>query len=285
MSHFKKLSPDHELFVNLRRDNPDWWQLLKKQNDCYIDIRKDNTINIYYNGGSMFKIGYDKGYNVWTHTKYVAETGSGYQNYPDIEYIDQNKLDILKDRIRIHFGEKSESGIKASLVCAHNSTYFDTEFAFSAPNPQSTNAKRRYDILRIDLVRLSGDTIEFVELKRIRDNRLLDKTSYDGPTGKEKIITQMTKYRDFLQKNEQSIILYYKKLLEIKSALDLLPDSLRNRNHKEVSLNLFPEAILYIDIEDYGTKQTDLRKKRRDALSALLGTYNIQYEITPGHIL
>ncbi len=44
------LRSDHPLFKQLISNAPEWWHKALQFEGAYIDIRKDNTINIYYEG-------------------------------------------------------------------------------------------------------------------------------------------------------------------------------------------------------------------------------------------
>lgn len=50
----KKLDPDNQLFNELESNPPDWWKTLVNDKDAYIDIRKDNYIDVYFNGGILY---------------------------------------------------------------------------------------------------------------------------------------------------------------------------------------------------------------------------------------
>ena len=47
----------------LKKQSPEWWFLLREDEDLYIEIRKDNYINAYYLGGAVAKIYYENGFN------------------------------------------------------------------------------------------------------------------------------------------------------------------------------------------------------------------------------
>lgn len=62
--HFASLDSQHKLFEELKETVPVWWQFIKeniKPDGFYIDIRKDNSLNVYYNGGSLLKITLSRG--------------------------------------------------------------------------------------------------------------------------------------------------------------------------------------------------------------------------------
>ncbi len=51
-----KLKTDHALFQKLKDNPPPWWKNLISDPELYIDIRKDNYLNVYHNGGSIMKL-------------------------------------------------------------------------------------------------------------------------------------------------------------------------------------------------------------------------------------
>ena len=99
-NHFGNLKASAPLLHRLREKDPAWWRLLKSQRDCYIDIRKDNTVNVYHNGGSMFRIGYDRGrYTAKTHANYLGLQRRSYADF-STDDLSQEVLDRIKAGIR-----------------------------------------------------------------------------------------------------------------------------------------------------------------------------------------
>ena len=58
--YFGTLDVNANLFVELAKD-PAWWRKLREDSDIYINVRKDNYINVYYRGASIMKLSYDNG--------------------------------------------------------------------------------------------------------------------------------------------------------------------------------------------------------------------------------
>jgi hypothetical protein len=54
---FDKLKTDAKIFVELSK-NPEWWKRFKEDSLLYIEIRKDNQVNVYFEGGSVARIHY-----------------------------------------------------------------------------------------------------------------------------------------------------------------------------------------------------------------------------------
>lgn len=71
---FGKLRVDAQIFEELKK-NPSWWIKFKDNPSLYIDIRKDNQVNVYFEGGSIARIHYcskHKKLQVFTHHKYLG---------------------------------------------------------------------------------------------------------------------------------------------------------------------------------------------------------------------
>ncbi|WP_071145256.1 hypothetical protein [Bacteroides ihuae] len=260
MSYFTALNISHRLFERLKTENPAWWRFVKdniKIGDFYVDIRKDNSLNIYYNGGALLKITSSKNkINCRIHEYYLGKTGSRYVEY------DPNRLpddaNTIKARIASRYSNTSENGIKAKLICDPNTKYIDSEFA--------------YLTTRIDLTKLENDNIIFVELKRIEDGRLLT-NKYEK--GEPKILSQMRAYRQFVNTHKQEIIDYYKILFTIKHSLGILPQSLSSIENID-NYGLSEDVELYI--EPYSLL-TAKREKRIEAIKTILNKNNVIHNL------
>lgn len=49
---FDTLKPDARIFLELN-NNPHWWNRFKEDSSLYIEVRKDNQVNVYFEGGSI----------------------------------------------------------------------------------------------------------------------------------------------------------------------------------------------------------------------------------------
>lgn len=70
---FDILKPEAKIFQELKK-NPSWWARFKNDSSLYIEIRKDNQVNVYFEGGSVARIHYcskHKKLQVFTHHKYL----------------------------------------------------------------------------------------------------------------------------------------------------------------------------------------------------------------------
>lgn len=261
--YLTELDRDSKLFKKLRKENPGWWQLLKAQKDCYIDVRKDNTVNIYYRGASVFRICL-AGNRLQFKTEYLDKDFDG-------DNVTLADLCNIKEAIRRNpkFEDGSESAIKAKMVLTPGAGYIDTEFAHPA-----VDADGKPKVIRIDLVRLRGNIIEFVELKRFGDNRLLDKKSYTAPTCEEEIVKQIDEYESFLRDKHDDLIRYYSTLLKIKHDLELSSGAI------PANLTISDKVVLLIDMTDYDDSCG--KRLRLETLRELIKVAGITAETTNG---
>jgi hypothetical protein len=272
---FLSLNPKAEIFEKIRIQQPQWWTMLCEDHDLYIEIRKDNYINVYYFGGSVARIDYKNGFVAETHQKYLGDDKSRgktkkgkdkFQYDPiDLTTLSELKIAGIKNRIKsdylrhIDSENPAEKWIQGKMI-KESTNYIDSEFQFN----QDTEIGK----LRIDLIELSGGVLSFVELKGIFDSRLRNdvKRNLKVP----EIIEQMGKYQLFINRYEDNIKEYYKKLIEIKQSLGLT--TVDNTN---LTLNKTPKLI----IANTYSKKTKQREDRISDIKKLLDVNNIGYEI------
>lgn len=250
---------------------------------AYIDIRKDNTINIYYEGASLAKIEWTKGtIRATCHPKYLygdraqAYYKNGIAIYQPCEgellrlgaeeccllrnaqmfYSDKEGKEVCDAEL------KSEKKLQGEIVCRAKTIYIDSEFA------HQYEVGSRHTI-RIDLVRVMDNKIQFVELKRIQDNRLLHKDSSEVTP---EIITQIEEYRTFLKANKDAILAYYKELIAIKRSLGL-PTTSADIDTLEI------DTEPYLEIHNLYTHQNPQREARIEGIKRKLDEHNVKYEI------
>jgi len=227
---------------------PQWWCELIRDKELYVNIRKNNRINVYYCGASIMSLSC-KGDKVEAeiHNYYLGfekdlceELGVKYGNVklrpeeiicrlPSIKKrVETNKKNIacLEGQELNGKNYSSEKFIQSKMYINDN-TYIDSEFALSLDDGTD---------IRIDLVKLSENgEICFEELKLIDDGRL--KPSRSKPA---EILTQMNNYERFIKealklKGETSdsiIVEYYGKVIQILKKIgvkriDLKPQSVK----------------------------------------------------------
>lgn len=229
-----------DIFEQLKSldNNAIWWTNLKSDNDIYIDIRKGNELNVYYNGGNILKITNKK---CEIHYKYIPlETDNDYDYVPvvidgknaeidtskikfGINNFDKKTLSNIKRNISLHYPNASEKAIQgyyATNKKDKNGIILDTEFAFNDKD------NLRIDMAYLDCSDKSKPILYFVELKTINDKRL-----YPQPTNvSEKLVqiengntidVQLKRYHDFIIANKTDLLEYYKKVFDIKKDLGL----------------------------------------------------------------
>ena len=276
---FETLNPDAKIFHELKK-NPSWWVRFKNDSSLYIEIRKDNQVNVYFEGGSIARIHYcskHKKLQVFTHHKYLNLPAPSKKN-AYIECSDIIDKPIEKDseilicdkvieRVKTCCSQKhaingivdkekwSEKFIQGSLITKSSVFYLDSEFAYNDAASQN----------RIDLVRCDNGIITFVELKRIADGRMLHKTD-ESP----EIIEQMNRYKDFINRYSAQLLAYYQKLYDVKVELGLHVPSVR-----PASINHEPHLLIF----DNWTKVKSGRKIHRERLIDILNREQIVYSI------
>ena len=244
----KSLNTKNKLFLELESKKPNWWKNIVSENGIYIDIRKDNYIDIYFNGGNIIReLKFNgKKYSGSINYKYLLSEKSEYIKYdfslPKVE-LAQKRIDLLtfldfeqksfkriKDNISKYYPASSEKGIQAKFV-NNTDCFLDTEFAYNYGN-----TKLRIDLVWIDV---ANKKIMFVELKTMGDSRLYTNEIYG----------QLKKYNNFAIKFEIDIVKYYQKVFEIKKKLNILPKGLKSISSlKDFSLEKKP-LLLFGDCQ------------------------------------
>lgn len=256
---FDTLDPKAKLFAELKSGKYAWWKKVKTNPNLYIEIRKDNSINVYYQGGSVMRLEYGRKLNAYTHRKYLHGTGTGYE-----ECADQlnAKLDSIIASIPKFYSQKkgtdkekwSEKFIQSQYILKYRALYIDSEFAYK---------EDPFD-MRVDLIECAGGIIRFVELKRLDDGRML-KESDETP----EVVEQVNSYREFILQYGPRIVEYYKKLWLIKDELGL-PNTCEP---KELSNELL------LLIFDRWTKATKGREVHTRRMEEILQKKNVDYVI------
>jgi hypothetical protein len=97
------------------------------------------------------------------------------------------------------------------------------------------------------------------------DGRMLHETD-----ATPEVVFQMNRYKQFIEKYQPQLLLYYQKLYDIKKNLGLpVPDS------KPVSINENPELLIF----DRWEKNTKDRDNHRQRLYGILGRNEIKFQV------
>lgn len=268
---FETLNPNAPLFSELKSGNYSWWENIKNDSRLYIEIRKDNYINVYFEGGNVAKLHYcskHKKIQAFTHRKYLYGDGTGYvecslDKDKDLETIIKNiqkYYSKTKDEKGKEKGKEkeewSEKYIQSQYIINYRSKYIDSEFAYKDDS---------FDI-RVDLIECINGELRFVELKTIDDGRMLKKTD-DNP----EVVEQVEAYKNFISNNKpEKIVEYYQKVWEIKKDLGLtIPEE------RPSSLAEKPLLLIF----NRWTKSTSRRDEHTDRMEKILKK-DIDYKIT-----
>lgn len=274
---FDILKPEAKIFQELKK-NPSWWARFKNDSSLYIEIRKDNQVNVYFEGGSVARIHYcskHKKLQVFTHHKYLNLPAPSKRNaYIECSgIIDEPKetnseilvCDKVIERVKTCYSQKhaingivdkekwSEKFIQGTLITQSSDFHLDSEFAYNDATDKN----------RIDLIRCDKGVITFVELKRIADGRMLHKTEESS-----EIIAQMNRYKDFITKYSDELLAYYQKLYDVKVGLGLPAPQVRPS-----SINSEPLLLIF----DNWTKDTTGRRIHRERLIEILNREHISF--------
>ena len=269
------LNKEAEIYRELKKQ-PDWWQRLLSIKGVYVEIRKDKTVDVYYEGGRMAELKIkDEKITATCHPKYLGKdvpTGSNPKYVDCLEVLKNNPYFIAKN-IKICYSQKegrngediSEKKIQGDMICRQNPLFLDSEFA------------HRYEIgkrqtIRFDLVMIKNNQLIFIELKRIKDNRMLNKED-DEP----EILKQMDKYQKFIKVNKDKLLDYYKTLYEIKSSLKLpVPEC----EIEKLSVCEVPHLIILDTYKSLGKRRKDRIARMKERLDKASFSYTIEKLIT-----
>lgn len=284
------LREDHPLYKRIIGEKPIWWRLINNDKDLYVEIRKGNIIDVYYQGSRVAQITMKNSQFVATaHPKYiddnVSEEDPNYYRkseskkgiafnaiYQDCMNLISTKegLAIMKKRIETvnatedtdNIESTSEKCIQGKLIIENRNLYLDSEFAYKLlAKPRSRKT------IRFDLVKIENNKLIFVELKRFWDSRM--RTSKGNP----EIIEQMTNYRNFIEENKCVLLSYYKTLYMIKKNLGLSVPQIDDID----KLSIVPNPQLLIAMCHEDSKHGEGAKKdREDYIKNKLGTINIE---------
>ena len=259
------------LFTELSKF-PEWWKRILNDKTLYVNIRKGNRINVYYHGASVMElsINRDKSIQGKIHSKYILfqETQTdknGYRKDISPETIVEN-LPSIKNAIIANQATSNPEGLSEKAIQGImyvEGKYIDTEFEYVHPNRLIT---------RIDLTTINDDgMIEFVELKRISDSRLLKK---DISLKNEEIRKQIDNYNFFIEGHKDEIIQYYKQLQQILKKVGV-----NNPLCNIAITDIRPSVSLYFAGYADGKSNHPKRRKRIDNIKQILEEKGINSNI------
>jgi hypothetical protein len=240
MSDFENLDPKNETFSTLVAEKPAWWLSLRDDADLVIEVRKDNTLDVYYNGGCVITgIRHQAGgFTGSMHIKYIplaspspyvplalSEAGVAFPaslTPLPLGHLGEDSKRRIKERINRYYPPTSEKGLQYKLI-RKDGCFLDSEFAWSSKTgrPDDSEMASAAKTNRIDLVRVDQcagkKRILFAEVKTPEDVRL-----FDG-----ELERQLESYHKFLSKNAGHLKEYFTRVFAIKRSLGILPHMLR----------------------------------------------------------
>ena len=251
---------------------PEWWKRILNDKTLYVNIRKGNRINVYYHGASVMELSINRDKNIQgkIHSKYILfqETQTdknGYRKDISPKTIVEN-LPSIKNAIIANQATSNPEGLSEKAIQGImyvEGKYIDTEFEYVHLNRLIT---------RIDLTTINDDgMIEFVELKRISDPRLLKK---DMSLKNEEIRKQIDNYNSFIKRHKDEIIQYYKQLQQILKKVGV-----NNPLCNIAITDIKPSVYLYFAGYADGKSNHPKRRKRIDNIKQILDEKGISSNI------
>ncbi len=280
-----EIDTEHKLFERLANDPPQWWKNLIADPDIYIDIRKDNYINVYCNGGSIMKLEGADEYKATMHFEYIPlkkeknyikfnfENGNislpdniipmPLNNFTSTPLDEEDKdrvfaLDAIKKRIKKSYPNKSEKGLQGKYITSNHMKessdgfFIDSEFQFHLGKKEMG----RVDLVWVDLKKKK---LIFVELKTMGDERLYLENSHEP----ESIDVQLEKYQNFAEQYSKELIIYYDKIFKIKNNLGILPSFVNETSLLNYKLETKP-ILLVGDCTQYWIDGKDKNNKNAE---------------------
>lgn len=271
------LNPNAPLFKTLCDNPPKWWDLLVKDPELYIEIRKDNKIHVYYYGARIAEIDYkSNSFTAECHNKYIFGSKATKNGYSSCIHLLEKDLKKLKKNARDFYvkdeeGEdSSEKRIQGRLRIDNIHRYIDSEFEHSYSGSGENKVMIRFDLVAVD-----GNELKIEELKRIGDSRLRTSDMMNNPP---EILDQMERYSKFMSVNKGALCSYYQTLIKIKAQLGL-PTPIGYDKDKPLLLDINP-LLLIRNLYQY-SKMSHNRYERIKDIRRILEENEIKYFILP----
>lgn len=234
MSNFNRgiSNPDFIAVLNEEYKSGGWWRQIVDDRDLFIAIRNE-YINVYYKGNSLFKISYNGNLVAETHYKYLvrpdaepflvkASNGTSFA-YDANQYAirDLNEIDSIKKASSVYSGIEKE-GIQK--IIQSNDNIIDLEIALTnealRDEMEPDTEKKRSTAKRIDFAALQKKDelyeVVFFEAKHFSNKELRAQE-------KAKVLEQIDTYKELLSQYKDKIIGSYKRVC--RNFSEILPDS------------------------------------------------------------
>ena len=260
-NNFSRLNIDAKIFEALEL-NPQWWTLLKEDEDLHIDVRKDKSVYVYYKNNAIIQINFTSDFKASIHKKYVDGRFFNKSPYTDLDLasLTPTKLTEIKARIDAMASETKEATVSEKQLIndlfLENPIYIDADYQYSK-DPEMGKMK-------LNLIELTEDTLSIVEVKNITNEAL------DNTTEASEILVRMSKLSAFIRKYDEEITMHYNNLIAIKQRIGLL-----SQEEIDFTLNMKPKLLI---INTYA-RNTKVRKERTEAIKTFLTENNIDAEV------
>lgn len=260
-----------------------WWKDVLASGKLLLAVR-DQYLNAYANGQSVFKIGYKKGLRVDVHYKYLIEptmkAGTPYVRFDGKNFkIDpstavRTTYDSKETLSRVIQTALTYSGAeKAGVhqIAERELKVVDLEIAFA----RSGDLGKRSTAPRMDLAVLiparDGARLVFCEAK-CADNAELWMPSKDKRATGEipiAVVAQLRKYETFIRENADALVTAYRRVCQ--TLMDLHEQGWRRKRDDLVGdvakgLNLRIHPNVYLLVYGFDSKQRNAVSQRLDAL-------------------
>ena len=191
--------------LNKAYEDPDsWWRKLVDDKDLFLGIR-ENSINVYFNGGSILELKYIKGTGIVgrTHFKYLVNLAreddtKDYVNFTNGKFdsviISESYTDIITDLDKIKKATKGYQGEEKTgvhKISIEKNSVIDVEIQFP-------RARNRIDFAALQRVR-DGVEIVFFEAKTYSNVGL-------------KVINQVERYESMLIERRKEVEISYQRV-------------------------------------------------------------------------
>lgn len=229
MANFRRgLKPEFIDLLNKAYDNGGWWRDILNDNDLHIGIR-DNYLNVYYQGNSLFLLTGSGGLSGHTHYKYLLDptkklkpiisANGTIETLKDvfIDHLDKKNLDLMKRASTVYAGEEKK-GIQ--WILKNNPNIIDMEIALTqeAENQEGEEMADLEETGRptaphVDFAALQqfpeGIKLVFFEAKLFSNKELRAKGKQDPP-----VIGQIEEYKNLIEKHMADIEKSYRRICQ-----------------------------------------------------------------------
>lgn len=203
-----------------RQDGGSWWQDVLKRDDVFLAIRR-NSLNVYYRGGSIFRID-DRGDGIAspkTHVKYLvrqqqalAELVDGEFRPNGIGWTHYAGQETLRDMVRAasDLAGAEKTGLHPLVI--GSPAVIDVEIALgraqeseingSTADDPASSAKRNLDRLDVATLERQGTDIAVV----FHEAKHFTNTALRARSGSPAVVDQLSRYRSTLLHHTPTLI-------------------------------------------------------------------------------